>query len=107
MFAKLWRDEAGAIVSIEIVLVVTIMVLGLIVGMSEVAVAVNNELNDISNAVGHLKQDYAFTGFKAQDGGKLKSFVDGSGYDDLVDDCDCNISCELVGGTTGVTGKEN
>jgi len=103
---SLWLDESGAIVSIEIVLVVTIMVLALIVGMSEVAVAVNNELNDISNAVGSLKQDYAFTGFAASDGAKDKSFVAGSGYDDVTDDCDCNISCELVGGTTGVTGKE-
>jgi len=106
MLRQLWNDECGAIVSIEIVLVVTIMVLALIVGMSEVAVSVNNELNDISNAVGSLKQDYAYTGFKATDGGKDKSFVAGSGYDDLTDDCDCNISCELVGGTTHVTGKE-
>jgi len=78
MLRQLLQDETGAIVSIEIVLIVTIMVLGLIVGMSEVAVAVNNELNDISNAVGSLKQDYAFTGFASVDGAKTKSFTSGS-----------------------------
>ena len=50
MLNQLWNDEAGFVISAELVLVLTIAVLAMIVGLSEVAVAVNTELNDISNA---------------------------------------------------------
>ena len=51
MLNQLWNDEAGFVISAELVLVLTIAVLAMIVGLSEVAVAVNTELNDISNAI--------------------------------------------------------
>lgn len=107
MLKAFLNDEAGAIVSIEIILIVTIAVLALIVGLSEVAVAVNTELNDISNAVGALNQDYSFTGFIGTGGGKLKSQYFGTTYNDLVDDCDTNLSCDLVcQGTLGNPASE-
>ena len=53
-------DESGFIISSELVLILTIGVLAMIVGLSEVAVAVNTELNDISNAIGSLNQSFAF-----------------------------------------------
>jgi hypothetical protein len=43
MISKFLHDEAGAIVSIEIILIITIAVLALIVGWAEIAVAVNTE----------------------------------------------------------------
>lgn len=96
-----WNDEAGMVVSAELVLVLTIGVLGVIVGLSEVAVAVNTELNDVSNAFGALNQSYSFTGFQGVDRhcGKLKSFFAGSCFFDVIDDCDTNLSCDMVGGT--------
>ena len=100
MLRKLWNDECGAVISAELVLVLTILVIGVIVGLSEVAVAVNTELNDISNAIGSLDQSFAFTGFRA-DGGignKSKSAVAGSRFTDAHDDCDKNQSCDLVCG---------
>lgn len=106
MLKQLWNDECGFVISAELILVLTIGVLAMVVGLSEVAVAVNTELNDLSNAFGSLKQDYAFTGFSAKDAGKEKSFISGSGFKDKTDDCDCNDSCDLVCGTAGVQGKE-
>lgn len=102
MLTNLWNDEAGAIISAELVLVLTIAVLAMIVGLSEVAVAVNEELNDISNAVGNLDQSYEYTGFVGQDGNfyKLKSAFGGSSFDDKEDACDKNdtvISCDADG----------
>jgi Flp pilus assembly pilin Flp len=101
MFKSFFLDEAGAIVSIEIILIITIAVLALIVGWSEIAVAVNTELNDISNAVGALNQSYAFTGFHDNvmfGGNKNISVYAGSYFNDRVDDCDWNLSCDLVCG---------
>lgn len=96
MLKNFWLDQNGAIVSIEMVLIITIAVLALIVGWSEVAVAVNTELNDVSNAIGSLNQSYHFAGFSAWGNGKLKSAFGGSCFYDQVDDCDNNRSCDLV-----------
>ncbi|HAW30629.1 hypothetical protein [Gimesia maris] len=106
MLNQLWNDEAGFVISAELVLVLTIAVLAMIVGLSEVAVAVNTELNDISNAIGSLNQSYAYTGF-AGTGGKNKSHYAGSMFNDAADDCDLNTTCDLVTGTTSVTASES
>lgn len=98
MLKQLWNDEAGLIVSAELALVLTIGVLAMVVGLSEVAVAVNTELNDISNAIGSLDQTYSYTGFVAFDKWKCKSMVAGSRFTDAHDDCDKNLSCDLVCG---------
>ena len=98
MLKKLWSDDAGFVVTIELVLVITIGSLCLIVGLSEVAVAVNTELNDISGAVGALNQSYRYVGFTGDDpaAGKAKSSSCGTMWVDSEDDCDCNTSCDLI-----------
>ncbi|MFK7778781.1 MAG: hypothetical protein QM501_11805 [Gimesia sp.] len=105
MLNQLWNDEAGFVISAELVLVLTIAVLAMIVGLSEVAVAVNTELNDISNAIGSLNQSYAYTGF-AGTGEKNKSYYSGSKFHDGIDDCDKNTTCDLVTGISGVSSSE-
>ncbi len=105
MLRNLLNDEFGAVISAELVLVLTIAVLAMVVGLSEVAVAVNTELNDISNAIGALDQSYQFTGFHAA-AGKVKSSYSGSRWVDTTDDCDGNSSCDVVCGapTTATAG---
>ena len=90
---KLWNDDSGAIVSIELILIVTIAVLALVVGWSEVAHAVNTELDDISNAIGHFNQSYFYSGFGSFKffGGPKSSYF-GSAFFDTPDDCDGNCS---------------
>lgn len=60
---RLWHDEAGVVISAELVLILTIVVLGVIVGLVEVRNAVVAELNDLSLAFSHLNQSYGYTGF--------------------------------------------
>lgn len=99
MLKKLWNDEAGAVISAELALVLTVGVLAVIVGISEVAVAVNTELNDISNAIGSLDQSFSVSGMIGQDrnSGKVKAYSSGSKFNDGIDDCDRNSSCDMVG----------
>lgn len=108
MLKAFLNDESGAIVSIEMILIITIAVLALIVGWSEVAKAVNTELNDISNAIGALNQDYSFTGYKSLGGagGKPTAEVFGSAFNDTIDDCDTNSSCDLVCSTLAIPASE-
>lgn len=106
MLSKLFSDESGVIVSAELVLVLTVAVLAMVVGLSEIAVAVNTELNDISNAIGALDQSFSYTGFSSDKAaGNFKNFVGGSKFADSTDDCDTNTTCDLVCGTAGVTGE--
>ncbi len=107
MLKQFWNDESGVIISAELVLVLTVAVLAMIVGLSEVAVAVNTELNDISNAIGALDQSYAFTHFGSTKAGggvsNIKNSYGGSRFTDGGDDCDTNTTCELVCGAPLVT----
>lgn len=90
---KLWTDERGAVVSIEMILIVTLAVLALVVGWSEVAHAINTELDDISNAIGHFNQSYFYSGFGSwKFFGGPKNMYQGSAFVDLPDDCDGNCS---------------
>lgn len=99
MFATLLKDEAGFIVSAELVLVSTISVLSLVVGLCEIAHAANEELNDVSEAIGSLNQSYHFGGFSVKKKGCMGCFFAGSAFRDSVDDCDrneCDIACGPV-----------
>ena len=102
-------DEFGVIISAELVLVLTIAVLAMVSGLNEVATAINTELNDLSNAFGHLNQSYRVTGFNGfgNNNFKVKNSVAGSTWIDAPDDCDDNLTCDLVCGASGVTTFEN
>ena len=62
VFAKLLKDEAGYIMSAELVLIATVGVLALMVGLSEVAWNINNELQDVGRAFGSMNQSFNLQG---------------------------------------------
>ena len=92
LFAALINDEAGFIVSAELVLVATIAVLSMIVGLSEVAFNINQELEDVGSAFGQINQTYQFNGTAGH-----KGKANGSSFWDNRDtcDCDCDIVCNV------------
>lgn len=91
LICKLNQDEAGFIVSSELVLIATILVIGMIVGLAEVSNGVNAELEDVGSAVGTMNQSYRYTGFSGH-----KGWVAGSAFSDTADFCDGqdDISCD-------------
>ena len=56
MLNKFWSDEAGVIVSAEIVLVASILVLGVILGLVELQASIASELGDLSSDFGNTDQ---------------------------------------------------
>ena len=104
MFQQLLNDESGFIVSAELVLVATLLVIGLIVGLSEVQHAVVAELNDVADAIGELNQCYSYSGFHKRDfGGTIHAVTYGSDFEDQRDDCDnnqCDIACDAPANET-------
>jgi Flp pilus assembly pilin Flp len=62
VFAKLWKDDCGALLTFEWILLATILVLALVTGLKTVQQSVLNELEDVSNAVGSVSQTYVIGG---------------------------------------------
>ena len=100
MLKSLWNDEAGVILSAEIVLVGTILVVGMIVGLVELQCSVVDELNDLGEAIGSINQSYEYTSVKSVKSngagkGQVKARTFGSRFADRADSCDGN-ECAIV-----------
>lgn len=65
---KIRNRQGGFIVSAELALITTIVVIGLIVGLVAVRDAVVTELHDIAEALGELDQTFDFDGVQNLDG---------------------------------------
>lgn len=87
---KLYNDEAGFIVSAELVLVSTIAVLGMVVGLSELSWNVNEELEDVGSAFASVNQSYHAKGASGH-----KACRTGFSFKDHADFCACqdDLSC--------------
>ncbi len=62
VLSQLWRDDAGAIIATEYLFVVTILVIGIVVGLSNLQVAITTELTELGNAILALSQGYSISG---------------------------------------------
>jgi len=91
LLTHLWNDEAGFIISAELVLVATIAVLSMVVGLSELAHGVNQELEDVASAFGAVNQTYEYQGVAGHKGTSTGSF-----FEDHEDFCDSefDIQCD-------------
>ncbi len=94
LLKSLYNDEAGFIISAELILISTIVVVGLIVGLSEVAHGVNQELEDVGSAIGHVNQSFKYTGFTGAKGRHV-----GSRFIDFADECDNQFDINCNGGS--------
>lgn len=82
-FRRFWADDAGFIVSAELVLIATIVVIGLVVGLAVLRNQVVQELVDVAQALGAVSQSFCFSGVIKPGVG----WTDASCYIDLVDFC--------------------
>ena len=62
LLVRFLNDDDGALIATEWLFVVTILVIGLVAGLTSVRNAVVNELEDVADAVGSLSQSYSFGG---------------------------------------------
>ena len=93
LFTRLMNDEAGFVISAELVIVATVAVLSMIVGLSEVAFNINNELEDVGSAIGSMNQSYCQEGTTGH-----QAKVGGSHFQDRSDFCD--QPCDIQAGSS-------
>lgn len=80
---QFWNDESGFVVSSELVLIGTILVLGVIVGLATVRDQVVQELGDLALAIASVNQSYSYSAVTGH-----TSSTAGSVFIDLLDFCD-------------------
>lgn len=103
--SRLWNEESGAVVSAEIMLVATILVLGVIVGLKSVRDSVVTELADVGQAFANINQSYCYsgtTGHGASSGGG--HFQDQTDFCDNGSDSGTKSKCVSVAAWAGSEG---
>ena len=87
MMKKLWNDEAGFIVSAELILIATIAVIGLIVGLAAVRDGITSELSDVAGAIQDVNQSYSIDGVVGHSANTAGfDYIDETDFCDLPDD---------------------
>ena len=76
------KKEAGFVLTSELVLIVTILVIGMTVGLVTMRDALNAEMEDVAEAIGALDQTYSIDGII---NGELTALIGGSVFTDLID----------------------
>ena len=109
----LWRDENGFIVSSELVLLASVILIPLLVGMQTVRNSVVQELADVGQAIGVVSQTYWYSGVAGR-----FSYASGSRFYDQPDQGESNwrngcnnrncvtvcIACGQESGNAGAAG---
>lgn len=84
--SDLWKDSRGFVVNSELILLATVLVIGMVTGLTSIRDQVAQELGDVATAIGSLNQSYSF-GAITLDGAS----VAGSVFSDARDFCDTPI----------------
>jgi len=74
---RFWSDDSGALLATEWIFIATILVIGLIVGLTSVRNAVLNEMEEVAAAIGSLSQSFSFGGIAG-----CCDFTNGSAFSD-------------------------
>jgi hypothetical protein len=85
-FQKLWRDEEGFVVTSELALVGTILVIGLTIGLTSVRDQAVQELGDLALSLGSINESYSFSGATGH-----TSSVAGSIFEDAFNYCEDDL----------------
>jgi Flp pilus assembly pilin Flp len=100
--ARFWNEQDGAILSAEIMMVATILVLGMIVGLKSVRDSVVTELADVAQGMGNSSQSYSYSGTSghAANGGGGQ-FADNTDFCDAPGFAGTNSKCVNVAHVDG------
>jgi Flp pilus assembly pilin Flp len=83
MWHAFWNDENGVIISAEMILVLSIVVIAVVAGLATLRDAIVTELADVGAAIGSQDQSFVYTGVVAH-----SAATAGSSFTDTPDFCD-------------------
>ena len=79
VFSRLWNDDQGVIISIEMLLIIGILIFGIIPGLVALRNQVIAHFTTVGNILGTLIPSFTFSGFLigGQNGGPFVAVVQG------------------------------
>ncbi len=92
MMLKLWNDDCGILIQVELIFVLTILVIGTVTGLVALRQAVITELSETANAIMSLNQSFSFSGQS-----NCESSTAGSAASDATSSTICAGSVAAVG----------
>jgi Flp pilus assembly pilin Flp len=102
---KFWNDEAGFVISVELILIATILVIGLVTGWAMLRDAVLAELADTAAAIGTTNQSFAYSGVTYGGGtGAGAASSAGGNFTDAADAWDVGAATQGIGLASPTTG---
>ena len=107
------RKQSGFVMTAELVLLATILVLGSIVGMVTLRDALTAEMGDVAEAIGAVDQGFEFDGMlNAQNtasvaGSAFTDAIDTNAGDDAADEFIASNGVETSANTTTDNGTDN
>lgn len=96
VLSRLWSDDAGFVVSTELVLVATILVVGVTIGQATLRDAVISELADTADMINNINQSYSYSSVTGH-----SSSVAGSSMNDVEDFCETGTDGAQTGNASG------
>jgi len=75
LLSKLWADDGGFIISVEMLFITVILVIGLIAGWANLRTAVVSEFSVLGNAIIALNPGYEIDGVSGDTGGSRGSLA--------------------------------
>ncbi len=100
LLQKLLHDEHGFIITTELVIIATLLVIGLITGIQCLQAAVVSELKDVGAAIGSLNQSYSYSGMRGcwswGRNGAHSNYTRGSAFYDQVDEYRANVEIGCI-----------
>jgi hypothetical protein len=95
MLNKFINDEAGFIISAELMIIITLLFCAAVVGAAMIRDALVQEMGDVAEMIGSLDQSYTVGALSAPFGDGVHASCGGSGngeangFQDATDACDC------------------
>ena len=83
LFVTLWKAEGGFVVSSELILLATMLVLGMLTGLNTIRDQVVQELGDVADAISEIDQSYSYSGITSH-----SASTAGTYFEDLHDYCE-------------------
>lgn len=80
---RLWTEDCAAIIAAEMLLIMSILVIGVIVGLAAVRDSIVTELADVAQAIANVNQSFSFSGVAGH-----HTFSGGGAFHDNADFCD-------------------
>lgn len=91
---RFWNDTTGFVISAELVLIATVLVMGLLVGIVTIRDQVIQELADVADAFSEVEQSFSFSGMTGH-----ASSTAGTVFGDSRDYCEL-----FIGGSDQIPG---